>query len=346
MKSIFNKNTIVGFLCLAMGIGFSACSDWTENEALDVNIPNVEDIDPALYAKYLESIRNYKKTDHKMVYVWYDNSTKEPINRSHHLTALPDSIDVVALIHPDNLSDREIVEMEKVRNEKGMQIIFTVDYEAIKLNYENSLPEGETLKEDAFITHLTAQVNGQLALVDKYNYDGVSFKYNGKATTHMTEAELATYTKLQTSFVSIISQWKEGHSSKLLVFEGKPQNLLDKTILKSCQNIVIDGMSEVSVEAMAFNIEMAMVAGVPNDRFVVLVSTVSLDASDNKTGYFNKSQDVRAIPETAIWLAKPESKYTKSGIGIYNVQNDFFNPTLTYPYTRGAVNTLNPSPNN
>lgn len=346
MKSIFNKNTIVGFLCLAMGAGFSACSDWTDTESLDVNIPNIEDTAPALYAKYLESIRNYKKTDHKVVYAWYDNSDKVPANRSQHLTALPDSIDIVALMHPDNLSDREVAEMETVKNDKGMKIIFTVDYEAIKLNYENSLPEEETLKEDAFITHLTTQVNSQLALVDKYNYDGVSFKYNGKATTHMTEAELATYTKLQTSFVSTIKQWYDAHSSKLLVFEGKPQNLLDKTILKSCQNIVIDGMSEVSVEAMAFNIEMAMAEGVPSDRFVVLVSTVSLDASDNKTGYFSKAQDIFAIPETAIWLAKPESKYTKAGIGIYNVQNDFFNPTLTYPYTRGAVNTLNPSPNN
>lgn len=346
MKNRLNKNTIIALLCLMSGLGFTACSDWTENESLDVNVPNIENIDPDVYAKYLESLRNYKLTDHKLVYVWYDNSTKDAVNRSHHLTAMPDSIDVIALMYPDNLTDRELQEMQSVRENKGMKFIFSIGYETIKLEYDNALEEGAEVNEDEFVTFLTGKVNDYLALADKYSYDGISIKYNGKSTLHMTEKELATYTKFQNAYMSPIKSWYDAHNSKSIIFEGKPQNLLDKTILKSCKSIIINAMDEVSTQAMDFILEMVAVDEVPSDRFIVQVSTASLDPSDNKTGYFNYEKGIRAIPQTAIWLAQPSARYKKSGIAIYNVQNDFFNPTLTYPYTRGAINTLNPSPNN
>lgn len=346
MKNILNKNIFIIALSLLIGSSFVACSDWTENENIEVNIPNIGDMDPVVYAKYLENLRDYKKTDHKLVYTWYDNSVKVPVNRSHHLTALPDSIDVVSLMHPDNLSENELKEISTIRTDKGMKVILSISFDDIKNNFIKALGEDEVFDNDKFITHLTTLVNKDLALVGKYNYDGISFAYDGKSIVHLTPEELADYAKLQEAYLNLITTWYDGNKSKMIVFEGKPQNLLNKTILQSCNNIIINGMSEVSVEAFDFNIRMALQEGVPSDRFIVKVSTTSLDATDVKTGYFDQKNGVKAIPQTAIWIARPESQYKKAGIGIYNVQNDFFNPKLTYSTVRGAINTINPSPNN
>ena len=356
MKRKIKNNSIIACLCMvAMGMMFSSCSDWTENENLKINIPNVETVDAHVYAKYLESLRNYKQTDHKMVYAWYDNSQKAPFNRSHHLTALPDSIDIVSLMYPDDLDYREIKEINSIRKDKGMKVVFTVDYEALRREFEKAQEENEQPKEEGetaqseqelFVSFLNDKVDKSLALIDKYDYDGVSVKYNGKSTFHMTQEELETYTLYQNTYLNPVKKWHEEQPSKVLIFEGKPQNLIDRAFLQSCVNIVINGMSEVSVQGLAYSLEMAAVDNVPTDRFVIKVSALSLDPADTETGYFNQEYGLIAIPQTALWIAQPDTKYVKAGIGIYNIQNDFFNPTLTYPHTRTAINTLNPSPNN
>lgn len=341
MKKIFKNSAIIALLCIATNIGFTACSDWTDTESIDINSPNTGNMDANTYAKYLKSIREYKKQDHKLVYTWYDNSVKVPVNRSNHLTSLPDSIDIVVLMHPDSLVNRELEEISTIKNDKSMQVIFSIDYNQFEQEYRNTLEIGGVFNDSVFITHLKGRVQDYLSLADKYNYDGIIIKYGGKATQHLTTAELEAYKTLQNTFISPIKEWYNNNSSKIIAFEGKPENLLDKTILTSCKNIVIDGVNSTSLENIIYDLEMSSVNGVPTDRFITKVSATSFSDSDKETGYFVNGSI--AVSETALWISKPETKYTKSGIGIYNVQNDFFNPSRTYPNTRNAIKLLNPS---
>lgn len=82
-------------------------------------------------------------------------------------------------------------------------------------------------------------------------------------------------------------------------------------------------------------------ASTPTDRFVVAVSTVSMDAADTKTGFYDKA---RAIKEAAYWITEPSADYTRAGIAIYNIQNDYYNADAIYPYVKEAINIMNPSP--
>ena len=47
----------------------------------------------------------------------------------------------------------------------------------------------------------------------------------------------------------------------------------------------------------------------------------------------------------AEWLLRPED-IGKAGMGIMNVQYDYYNSAMIYRYTKEAIETLNPSPKN
>lgn len=43
------------------------------------------------------------------------------------------------MIHPDNLTDWELKEINQVRSEKAMKVIYTIDFESIKAAYNAKL---------------------------------------------------------------------------------------------------------------------------------------------------------------------------------------------------------------
>ena len=101
--------TYPNFLKRAIWVGcsivaLSACSEWTETESIVLEENGVNQQNPAAYAKYLENLANYKKSDHKVTYGWFDNSEKTPYTRGQHLADVPDSLDAVVLNTPQ-LSD-------------------------------------------------------------------------------------------------------------------------------------------------------------------------------------------------------------------------------------------------
>ena len=65
------------------------------------------------------------------------------------------------------------------------------------------------------------------------------------------------------------------------------------------------------------------------------------DAADTKTGFYEKA---RAIKEAAYWITEPSADYTRAGIAIYNIQNDYYNADAIYPCVKEAINIMNPSP--
>lgn len=350
MKTIRTaKITLLGFIAVA--VSFASCSDWNEVESIDVVQPNIEQQNPALYAQYLEHLKAYKNSDHKLTYAWFDNSVKVPFNRAQHITEIPDSIDVVALMYPDQLVDRELEEMAKIRADKGTQIIYSIDYDAIKLIYDTRAaeqPAPEAAEEGApsvefpdFLTFLVDTIGHTLKLADQYQYDGLSIAYLGKSMLHLTEQERKEYIENQNVFIGMITAWAERHTNKLLVFEGHPQNLIDKTILSNCQTILIPMTSIKNEYQFTYNMTLAQVEGVPTDRFGIKVAVPSLNKEDTKTGYL--ADGSRALGAASQWIMSQHDGYIVKGLGIQNVNNDYYNPALVYKYTRNAITTLNPS---
>lgn len=358
MKNIIYRKRNPWFLGLLAALLFTACSDWREVESVAINEAGIQEQNPELHARYLENLRSYKESDHKVVITWFDNSNKVPVRRADHVTVLPDSIDIVSMMHPAGLAPYEVEEMAKTRDEKGTKFVYDMNFEAIKLIYETmvadaeaNVPAPEEGEEEApaapalptFVEFLVDTVNQVLPLAEKYDYDGIVLGYRGKNILYMDEAEKQQYTAYEKAFIGIAEDWHERKNDKMILFEGYPQNLLDKSILEKCSYIIIPSSDAGNESKLTYNMMTANAEGVPSDRFIVSVDAVSLDKDDTKTGYWADGV-TRAVTGAARWVASSHPGYTVAGLGIKNVNNDYFNIARVYPCTRDAISTMNPSP--
>ncbi|MCD8071668.1 MAG: glycoside hydrolase family 18, partial [Alistipes sp.] len=123
MKAIFSSLAALAALVLLV-----ACSDWTDVDSLDTDEIIAKEKDEQEYQQYLGNLREYRKSDHKIVIGWFDNSVKVPSSRAHHITDVPDSVDIISLMYPGELADFELEDIETVRRDKAVKVIYTIDY--------------------------------------------------------------------------------------------------------------------------------------------------------------------------------------------------------------------------
>ena len=372
------SNIIKFFFSVVMLLAFVACDEWTETESLDIHRPTLEEQNPELYAQYMQALRDYKARDHKVVFAEIDNPSTAPSQRSEHIKTLPDSVDYIALKNPADVHPALVAEMSLVR-EKGTRVIYTIDYDALETRWAQILEEEENNRseepetpeipdesdgdegeepqpdpavvlEQRFLDFCREQTALQLAYCDRYGFGGVIVACTGKNYSGMADDAQIRYITRQETFLDTINAWYETHADRSLFFCGKPQYWVDKGFLAQCDYIILPALDATSGDELSLTVELAAVTGVPTDRFVVTVSTVSpSDPSDSK-GYFSaldtdgKSQ-LRAIKGAAQWTLIPAG-YVKSGVYVVDAQNDYFNISLVYKNIREAISIMNPSPKN
>ena len=115
------------FLLLGVLFGLAACNDWTEMETVDNNVKKPWEQDPALWAEYTAALRDYKKSEHFIVYARLHNSPEPAASEKDFMRCLPDSLDIVALTNADNFSRYDVEDMAVMR-EKGTKVLWQVDY--------------------------------------------------------------------------------------------------------------------------------------------------------------------------------------------------------------------------
>lgn len=333
-----NKNTIKGIALAACSVlALSACSDWTDTESIELTENGIADQSPALYAKYLQNLKNYKESDHKVVYGWFDNSEKTPASRGQHMSDVPDSLDVVVAMTPE-LADFEIADIAAL-HEKGTKVYYYISYDNILAEYTDKVKEGT--ESGAFASYLSSELARLIAL--EAPYDGIVAGYRGTNPAYLSTADRTEAKANQDTFFGVISSWKSANSSKHLAFYGYAASLIDQNILGSCDHILLVTDDVANATQLGIEALQALIGdNVPSDRFVVTASTVSLDGTDTTTGYYGTN---RALSEAAYWVTESSSQFTRAGLAIENMQNDYYNATDNYQYVREAINIMNPAPN-
>lgn len=332
-------------ICLSLAVAsfaFTSCSDWTEDKSVDI----IEPVSPG-YEKYLENLKAYKKSDHKYVYATFDNSVKEPFSRGQHVSDIPDSVDVVSMMYPADLADFEIADIKTLKADKGTKVIYKVSFDGIQSDYTQMVKD-ETDKNEEYVaplfaTYLTEKVGNLLALSSTYDYDGIVIGYNGLSTVYMSEEDKANYLADQEAFFKLIKEWYNVNNTKMIVFEGYPQFLADKSLLESCKHIILNTANVAYAGQLSVNVAEAMVTGVPTDRFIVAANATSLDTADKNIGYYGTDL---AIVQAAYWVTESVSGYTKAGLSINNIQNTYYNIFQPYQYAYQSINIMNPAPTN
>jgi len=339
-NSIFKL--ILPVFCLISLLAATSCSDWTETESLKIVEPDIKTQNPELYAQYLANLKEYKASEHKSVYVWFDNSVKIPASRAHRLVALPDSIDVVALMYPDNLAKWELKEMDEIREQKGTKVIYSIDFEKIKAAYNAKLElasEEEPVSVE-FTDFCVTSLENELSLVKKYNYDGICIAYAGKSMLHMENKEKKEYVENEKLFMGVMQDWCRRNSNKHIIFEGNPQNVADKSLFDYCQLILVSGRTATSEDRLTYRFLLAAEEGVPQDRLGMTVSATSLDDLNKIIGYFGNGD--LAMKGLANWAQSSHGGIDVAGVGIYNVSTDYYYTSGTYNYTKNVISSINP----
>ncbi|MCC8034909.1 MAG: glycoside hydrolase family 18 [Rikenellaceae bacterium] len=353
MKNQIKNRLLVAVLAVASALGFNSCSDWNEEESLDIKTPSLEDQNPKLYAQYLENLRRYKARPHKVVFASLDNYTTYASQKSQQLKSLPDSIDYISLMNPDARSPLLDKDIEEVRG-KGTKVVYDIDFSVFDTDWALIVKEDEegVLTEEDALEYIGQRTDDMLALCDRYGYDGVTFTYAGRSHVSLTEAEKAVYSGRQKAFFDRIAAWRASHPGKALSYIGNAQYLFDenKAILGECDYIILPSQMEKNGTDITIRAMLAVLSGdVPSDRFVAAVQTTRPDDADGIYGYFGTVDDsgnsLRSIIGGAQWAVEP-SDFTRAGLYIYNAHYDYYDNDPVYHNIRRAVEIMNPSPNN
>lgn len=331
-----------------------ACSDWTADESLNMEVTTIDEKNPELYRQYLANLRDYKNSEHPITMGWFDNANKQPWSKGSHLNALPDSVDFVTLIYPDNLAEWELSEMTAVWKDKGTKVICSIDCDAITQAYKEMVQQNDIdgiPTEISLHDYLSQGIDPLLPLMDKYGYHGVALTYTGTSPDFLSPAEKDELAAIQDMIFGKVNTLIDGNPAKLFVFEGMPMNLIDKSYLEPFRYIILNTASATSASRVELAMEDMLVGPVPTDRIIVTAMSTSPDPNLPKVGkYFAEGHSTPetgliAMVELAKWVVEPH-RYGKSGLGIYRINDSYYNTVLDYRHVRQAIGIMNPSPKN
>ncbi len=358
MRSTIYRNTVKGLAALAAGLLLASCSEWTQTESLGIDNPTYGEKDPQAWAQYMDDLRDYKNSDHPVLYAVLDNPAM-PFSAAYRLAMMPDSIDIIALGNPGELQQWMIDDIKAVQ-QKATKVLCTLSFTHIEALYElQPAPQtdGEGDAPDGFLDFAAGWLDTQLGLCARYGYDGVVANFMGKAADHMDEVQKELYQARVELFTSRIGDWLEANTGKMFVFEGIPQNLPDRTLLTRADYIVLRSIEQpANMAEYGTQVLLAMGAeGVPTDRFIITVDPYSTDNTDVETGFITVAgSQVRAMPPAAWWVITPNASFGKAGLAVNNVQDDYYlvvkkegeKKKSAYQFTREAIAIMNPAPKN
>lgn len=346
-------------LLFASALTLTSCDDWTEVESLDMETSSIEKQNPGLYADYLKDLNRFKAEDHKITMVSFDNPEGEPSKQAEHLTYLPDSIDFVCLNNTDKISQGTVKEMQDI-HAKGIRSLYRIDYKVIDETWGEKVKENPELTEEDALAYIGECVTAKLAVCDEYNFDGMVIDYFGHSLVSLNEKDLALYNGRQQAFFNKISEWKDAHQDKTLIYYGNAQYLVPEnmTMLSKYDFIVLKTVLSTNGDDYAFNAYLALQAGldavagqegavnpVPADRFIVAVQLPQADDKEMVKGYWSSYDEegnkIVAAEGAAKWMRQESVDFTRKGIFIMNVHNDYYNNY--YGYVREAIRIMNPN---
>ena len=322
---------------MAATLTLASCDDWTDVDNQKFEYGNVEEENPELYAEYLASLRAYRKSDHTQIYAWYDNSVKVPVSRAHYLRDIPDSIDVVSLIYPDKLTQSELDQIAELQEQKGMKVIYTIDFDRMKSDYTNNIAPNDP--DRTFRSYLTDSLSYALSLLKKYPYDGICIGYTGEQTTLMDEEEKKEYMENENCFIGILKDWCSRNEGVELTFLGSPENLLDQSILADCSMLLLDGRTTTAMNEMTTILTKAYQSEYA-DRYGMVVTGLPLSGTNKYSTYTDGTPATDAV---AAWANTPQQGTRIRAVGVYDFSGDYFNAVNTYKNMRNMISTLNPS---
>ena len=200
---------------------------------------------------YYKALREYKKSDHPIVFGWYSEWTGTGTNMNNQLRGIPDSMDIVSLWGGAfNLTEAQKSDLKEVREKKGLRVLYCriitniggghtpaevendyivdgVEYkskdEAMAAywgwygDYGDTSAEGIEKAIRKYARVITDSIN-------KYDYDGFDIDFE---PNYGNSGNLSSYSDRMHIFLDELSKelGPKSGTGRILMVDGEPQTL-------------------------------------------------------------------------------------------------------------------------
>lgn len=354
------KNLFKTFVIAAAGLlVIASCAKWTETESIKITQETIQSKNPELYQKYLESLREYRGSEHQVMIVKFDNAPLTPASRAEHLTFIPDSVDFVVLTAPGSVSETHVAEIKEIREQKGIKTLALVDLaEAIRAYNRLINEEYEAYKEleeptesdipvdtpERLAEFVRGQLKGTLDAVTSSGLDGIHVTYVGVNPVSYTEEQLAVATERQQAALQSLNEWMSANQDAIVFYEGTPGHIIcDTPLIDRAKYVIIPAVAISNPSGLSYTVQMAMTVGEnsPADRIVIGVSAINPYDPAITEGRFIGG--VTAIVGAAQWCETADPDFTKCGVCVAHSQYDAYSSSCVYSQINQAVSIMNPS---
>lgn len=301
---------------MTAGLLATACSDWTEVEPVKQKPSRPSEQNPELWAQYTAALREYKKSDHTLIFASFSNGAAVATSEKDCLRSLPDSLDIVSLTRADHISEYDVEDMA-VLQEKGIRVVWFVDYATRSEEFQDLAALGN------YLDKVIAKVN-ELGL-DGFSFSGIPI--------YGTAEEQAAQQAVAALFIEKFSPLAGPGKGKLLLFEGDPQFLAAADRAK-VDYFVLDTKDTDNASTLKMQVFRALGAtAIPREKLLIAARTESEFIDEDKVN----SNSIEALTMRVVELGP------LAGLCIYDVNQDYFGTETVYSLTRNAIQTLNPS---
>ncbi|WP_418214107.1 glycoside hydrolase family 18 [Bacteroides difficilis] len=302
------------FLLLAL-FATASCSDWTDQKTVDIDPQHAKEQNPELWARYMEALRTYRKSEHFITYGSFDNGAEKPKNEGAYLRSLPDSLDIVTPVHPESLTSYDCEDILLLQ-EKSIKVLYLVDYTA----------QMSTLTDAA---KLGAWLDKTIATASQLGMNGFAIK--GTPLYGGTEAEQAARREAAKLIVSKLSAGLR--DDDLLIFEGDPA-FVDTDDLDKLDYVVLN------TATIANAVDLKLYVTNVIDNLALAKDKLLLSA---KVGSKLVSEEGDKLDAVANMTDRVISVGPLGGLAIYNLGDDYFHTGMNYEVTRKAIQMMNSS---
>lgn len=332
------RNTLILNILLVCSVAVS-CSEWTTPESLEFEKNSIQQTDPELYRQYCEAVKEYKETDHKIMYVTFDNVEKIS-NGSHNIVMLPDSVDYVQLHNPE-IAEPVLKEMNAMREKLGTRFVLRFSYNECLAEYQTLEPTEPEAGIPTFEDFFAGQFARVTAKVAEYGLDGFTFAFTCGNPYEMMSSDRSALEQAQQMAFPQVAEWIGANADKKFFFEGYPHYILVDGVVSAAEYVILPTRSERATGDLAYRALQAVNSGKvsKHTRFLFAVETPSFIEEEYLVGNFVLGEQ---IPLAAEWITT-DASFEKSGLAVWNVQRDYFDTKKIYSTVRRAIKTMNPN---
>lgn len=322
-----NKKLIFSFIATiftaSAGCLLTSCDDWTEMEQVDYVTTTPEGQNPELYARYAQAVRGYKGRKHYMVCARFDNGhTGE--GEKDFLRSMPDSIDAVILENAETLNEADLEDIPVLQRNFATKVLYSLNLTSIKQEAEDAGKEIKTL--------LAPALDRMISSIADNGFDGASISYTGDVGLGSDAAANAIIAEMRQLLIDKIAPLAK--NGKTFFLESNPLFIpeADRDVF-SCY--VLNTTSCKNAGQLSLVIDEAINYARVSPEKLLITGNPELMAT-NLNGVL--------VAQVPFFATQAIDCGPVGGLMIQNVAADYSHPGFTYRETRGAIQTLNPSP--